>query len=68
MIDHHLFILFGLFQCLIVLPFCLQHTGLEYDRYLKEIVMALEEDPEFKKKLEAANTTDIKVCFILSSC
>lgn len=34
--------------------------GLEYDRYLKEIVMALEEDESFRKKLEEMNMTDIK--------
>ncbi|XP_053383697.1 nucleobindin-1-like [Mercenaria mercenaria] len=34
--------------------------GLEYDRYLKEIVMALEEDEAFRKKLEEMNMTDIK--------
>lgn len=39
----------------------LQDTGLHYDRYLKEVVMTLEEDPEFRKKLEEANVTDIKV-------
>lgn len=38
-----------------------QDTGLHYDRYLKEVVMTLEEDPEFRKKLEEANVTDIKV-------
>lgn len=37
-----------------------QDTGLHYDRYLKEVVMTLEEDPEFRKKLEEANVTDIK--------
>ncbi|XP_021358467.1 nucleobindin-2-like isoform X2 [Mizuhopecten yessoensis] len=37
-----------------------EDTGLEYDRYLKEIIMALEEDPSFRKKLEEANVTDIK--------
>lgn len=34
--------------------------GLEYDRYLREIVMALEEDESFRKKLEETNMTDIK--------
>ncbi|KAL4225637.1 hypothetical protein ACF0H5_016326 [Mactra antiquata] len=34
--------------------------GLEYDRYLREIVMALEEDESFRKKLEEMNMTDIK--------
>jgi hypothetical protein len=38
-----------------------QGFGLEYDRYLKEIVMALEEDEAFRKKLEEMNMTDIKV-------
>ncbi|KAL5006660.1 hypothetical protein ScPMuIL_015466 [Solemya velum] len=35
-------------------------TGLEYDRYLREVVMTLEEDVGFRKKLEEANVTDIK--------
>lgn len=39
----------------------IQDTGLHYDRYLKEIVMTLEEDPDFRKKLEEANVTEIKV-------
>ncbi|XP_052235551.1 nucleobindin-2-like isoform X2 [Dreissena polymorpha] len=34
--------------------------GLEYERYLREVVMALEEDDEFRKKLETMNMTDIK--------
>ncbi|XP_041366563.1 nucleobindin-2-like isoform X2 [Gigantopelta aegis] len=37
-----------------------QNTGLLYDRYLKEVVSALETDPDFKKKLEEANVSDIK--------
>ena len=37
-----------------------QDTGLDYDRYLKEVVEALEEDPDFRKKLEESNATDIK--------
>ena len=41
--------------------FILKDTGLHYDRYLKEVVMTLEEDPAFRKKLEEANVTDIKV-------
>lgn len=48
------------FSLTFVLVF-LQDTGLHYDRYLKEVVMTLEEDPEFRKKLEEANVTDIKV-------
>ncbi|XP_067654901.1 nucleobindin-2-like [Haliotis asinina] len=35
-------------------------TNLSYDRYLREVVMALEEDPEFRKKLEESNVSDIK--------
>lgn len=38
-----------------------QSFGLEYERYLREVVMALEEDESFRKKLEEANMTDIKV-------
>ena len=38
-----------------------QSFGLEYERYLREVVMALEEDDSFRKKLEEANMTDIKV-------
>lgn len=56
----HLFHSFFSFSLTFVLVF-LQDTGLHYDRYLKEVVMTLEEDPEFRKKLEEANVTDIKV-------
>ncbi|XP_070562275.1 nucleobindin-2-like [Ptychodera flava] len=35
-------------------------TGLEYDRYLKEVINVLEEDPDFRKKLEEADIKDIK--------
>ena len=35
--------------------------GLAYEQYLKEVVSTLESDPEFKKKLEESNTTDIQV-------
>jgi len=34
--------------------------GLEYERYLKEVVSVLETDEMFKQKLEQANVTDIK--------
>lgn len=34
--------------------------GLEYNRYLKEVVDLLESDPEFKKKLEDAQEADIR--------
>ncbi|XP_050409127.1 nucleobindin-2 isoform X3 [Patella vulgata] len=36
------------------------NTGLEYDRYLREVVSVLEEDDDFRKKLEAANVSEIK--------
>ncbi|CAF3983636.1 unnamed protein product [Rotaria magnacalcarata] len=35
-------------------------NNLEYSRYLKEVVEILENDPEFKKKLENASLDDIK--------
>lgn len=40
---------------------CLQELNLEYGRYLKEVVQALESDPSFRKKLETAEVDDIKV-------
>ncbi len=47
------------YRCVHVYP---QGFGLEYDRYLKEVVMALEEDSAFREKLEQMNISDIKVC------
>lgn len=41
--------------------FFLQDTGLEYDRYLKEIVSVLEDDVEFRKKMESADPEHFKV-------
>lgn len=35
-------------------------NNLEYGRYLKEVVEILENDPDFKKKLEVASVDDIK--------
>ncbi|UJR09899.1 hypothetical protein I4U23_014121 [Adineta vaga] len=35
-------------------------NNLEYGRYLKEVVEILENDPEFKKKIENASVDDIK--------
>ncbi|XP_025115296.1 nucleobindin-2-like isoform X1 [Pomacea canaliculata] len=35
-------------------------TGLEYDRYLRQVVEILESDDSFRKKLEQANISDIK--------
>lgn len=56
------FLPYGISDSLTHIFWCfLQDTGLHYDRYLKEVVMTLEEDPEFRKKLEEANVTDIKV-------
>nr|CAG4652068.1 EOG090X0B17 [Triops cancriformis] len=37
-----------------------EDLGLEYNRYLKEVVQALESDPEFRKKLESADQEDIR--------
>jgi hypothetical protein len=34
---------------------------IEYNRYLKEVVTALDSDPEFKSKLEKAEESDIRV-------
>lgn len=36
-------------------------TNLEYERYLKEIVNALETDPEFRAKLDKTDEADIRV-------
>lgn len=36
-------------------------TSLEYERYLREVVEALEADPEFRKKLDKAPEADIRV-------
>lgn len=38
----------------------LEDFGLEYNRYLKEVVELLESDSEFKKKLEDAQEADIR--------
>ena len=35
--------------------------GIEYNRYLKEVVSLLESDPEFRKKLESSDPEDIRV-------
>lgn len=37
---------------------------MEYHRYLKEVVQALESDPEFRAKLEKADEDDIRVSLI----
>lgn len=38
-----------------------QEEQLEYHRYLKEVVQALESDPDFKAQLEKADEDDIRV-------
>ncbi|XP_065348786.1 nucleobindin-2 isoform X2 [Cloeon dipterum] len=40
--------------------------GLEYNRYLQEVVQALESDPEFREKLEKAEVADIRTGKIAS--
>lgn len=40
---------------------------MEYDRYLRQVVEILESDDSFRKKLEQANISDIKVCFDVAS-
>lgn len=39
---------------------------MEYHRYLKEVVQALESDQEFRAKLEKANEDDIRVSLTLN--
>lgn len=41
-------------------PVSLDELGIEYNRYLKEVVDALESDPEFRKKLETAEEADFR--------
>lgn len=39
---------------------------LEYERYLKEVVSALESDPDFRQKLDNASEIDVRVSHILN--
>jgi len=39
--------------------------GLEYGRYLKEVVGVLESDESFRKKLEESNISEIQVTWHL---
>ena len=39
----------------------MQSFGLEYERYLKEVVGVLESDEVFRKKLQESNVSEIKV-------
>lgn len=41
--------------------FASSQSVLEYERYLKEVVNALESDPEFRKKLDNASEVDVRV-------
>lgn len=43
----------------------LQANIMEYHRYLKEVVQALESDADFRSKLEKANEADIRVSIIV---
>lgn len=46
----------------------LQAEYTEYHRYLKEVVQALESDPDFRERLEKADEEDVRVrCYVLSS-
>lgn len=36
------------------------NLGLEYNKYLQEVVQILENDPEFRKKLESAKVDEIR--------
>lgn len=38
---------------------------MEYHRYLKEVVQALESDPDFRERLEKANEDDVRVRLLL---
>ncbi|XP_033099207.1 nucleobindin-2-like isoform X4 [Anneissia japonica] len=35
-------------------------TGLEYDKYLRQVISVLEKDPEMRKKMESSNLEDLK--------
>lgn len=40
---------------------------MEYHRYLKEVVQALESDPDFRERLEKADQEDVRVCSVMRS-
>lgn len=53
---------FGTFKLFFYFGFFLHlKDALEYERYLKEVVNALETDEEFRKKLDNASDVDIRV-------
>lgn len=49
-------------QLFIFLFFHQVDLGIEYNRYLREVVETLEKDDLFRKKLETADEADIRVC------
>lgn len=50
---------------IVIIIHCALQGALEYERYLKEVVNALETDPEFRKKLDNATDVDIRVSFAI---
>ena len=50
-----------MFLYYVMSSYSLQSMQLEYSRYLKQVVEALESDDDFRAKLETANISDIKV-------
>lgn len=44
-----------------ILFFIRLQSNLEYERYLKEVVGALESDPDFRQKLDNATEVDVRV-------
>lgn len=41
---------------------------MEYHRYLKEVVQALESDPDFRERLEKADEEDVRVSCTVFMC
>ncbi len=38
-----------------------EDTGLEYDKYLRQVIKVLEKDPEMRKRMEELSLEDLKV-------
>ena len=38
-----------------------EDTGLEYDRYLRQVIKVLEKDPDMRKRMEEMSLEDLKV-------
>lgn len=53
--------LYKLVYIILIYNFFQDDLGIEYNRYLREVVETLEKDEEFKKKLETADEADIRV-------